>query len=269
MGLARYNSVVFSSLVTVPYTVWSIETAHYNLTQSELFSRPQNLSDFYPEFYSDRLEGWENLKDLGTSNGLKRLSNLDCIRQYATAFQTSHKDVILVIGTKEPKSKDFVVHHSIISVDTYFPEESYDWVCPRYEPPCRDQLPALEKASHSWAPYDEKVEYCYSQPIEEACQLTFSPTFVAYVLVSNALKAAILLYIALKPPAESLLVLGDAVESFLTAPDAVSTGGCLASIDDIKKKNNEEWTRPRAWVPVKRRWASAVSRRRWTVSIIV
>ncbi|KAL6364354.1 hypothetical protein LRP88_02274 [Fusarium phalaenopsidis] len=269
-----YNSVLFSSLVTVPYRVWSIETAHHNLSQSELFSRPQNLSklyyDFYPEVHTELLEEWRNLTDLGTSNGLKRLSNLECIRQYATAFQTSHQDVILVTGTKELKSKDLVMEHWSASVDVYFPEESYSWVCPStYAYPCRDRLPALEKAAENWAPYFDKVEYCYSRPAEEACQLTFSPTFIAYVLVSNALKAAILLYIALKPPAESLLVLGDAVESFLTAPDAVSAGGCLAAVSDIKKKDNNEWTRPRTWAPVKRRWASAISRRRWTVSILV
>lgn len=178
--------------------------------------------------------------------------------------------------------KDAVVLQHYVDSQGWFIEIAYDWVCSGTsfsECPfqgfdgdkevCRDKLPALEKAADDWAPFCERVEYCYSEPIEEFCQLTFSPTFIAFVLVSNALKAVILFCIALRPPEESLFVLGDAVESFLTVPDAFSGGSCLASVDDIKKKDHRDWIRPRTWSPAKRRWASAISRRRWKTSIFL
>lgn len=155
---------------------------------------------------------------------------------------------------------------------------SYDWICGNkcYLPDlgyddgaCRREIPNIKKQASDWAPYCDKVKYCYSMPIDEQCQLVFAPYFMAFVLASNAIKAATLLYIALKPPEESLFVLGDAVESFLTVSDAFSTDGCLASVADIKKNDGKDWAGPRRWRPVRRRWGAAISRRRWKVGLVM
>ncbi|RTE77655.1 hypothetical protein BHE90_007883 [Fusarium euwallaceae] len=243
-----YNSVIFSSLGTVNYQVWQVLATDYDLGQSEFFDR--------------------------TSNGLKRLENLECIRQYATSFQTSHQDVILVTAY-EPDDTPTTSNAMLSDTVTLGGSEVkfvYHWVCGSYPTKngklCHDELPALEKDAHDWRPRGYKVNYCYSQPIEGKCQLTFSLTFITFVLVSNALKAAILLYIARNPPDGSLFVLGDAVESFLTTPDAFSGDSCLASVSDIRK-DDKNWARPRPWAPIRRRWAGAISRRRWKVSIFL
>ncbi|KAI8657985.1 hypothetical protein NCS57_01178700 [Fusarium keratoplasticum] len=270
-----YNSVVFSSLVTVGYDIWEMQAPHYyNLSQSEIFARFENASGIYPKHQ----QSWVNLTKLGTSNRLEKLSNSECIRQYATSFQTSHQSLILVTGAEEPELNDQITWLSRVVINTDYIETSYNWMCGSGNCPfqdidtvsgvCRDKLPALEQEADNWSPWCDKVEYCYSQPIDETCQVTFNPTFIAFVLVSNALKAMILLYIALRPPEESLFVLGDAVESFLIVPDAFSGGSCLATADDIRK-NGGDWIRPRTWTPVNRRWAAAISRRRWKISIIL
>ncbi|KAI8714849.1 hypothetical protein NCS52_01205800 [Fusarium sp. LHS14.1] len=277
-----YNSVVFSSLGAFGYDIWTVQSTNHSLSQSEFFDRPWNVSA--DEYIRDTSPMWTNpnwteLKMLGVSGKLKKLTNLECIRQYASSLQTSHRSVILVMAPKPDTSflQNNAYWEDQINIDASTLPYAYDWICGRYpcqvyEPPgeaCHDKLPSLEKGADDWSPYCDKVKFCYSQPIEETCQVTFSPAFIAFVLVSNALKAAVLLYIALRPPEESLFVLGDAIESFLTVPDAFSADSCLASVQDIRRRGNEGWTAPRTWTPVKRRWAAAISRRRWKVSILL
>ncbi|KAM0433872.1 hypothetical protein ACHAPT_003815 [Fusarium lateritium] len=263
-----YNSVVFSSLVPVSYSIWTAHSTSNNLGQADFFQRPWNITkdaDYFAPADSWE-EDWTNLARLGASNKLKKLANRECIRQYATSFQTSHQSVILVLeATLNPDLRDRALYKIHAQSTAGGIDLVYSWICGC--PPenvddnqiCRAMVPALEKAADDWAPFCDKVEYCYSQEIDENCQLTFSPAFIAFVLVSNALKAAILFYIALRPPQESLFVLGDAVESFLTVSDAFSSDGCLASVDDIKRKDQKNWAGPRTWNPVKRRYSLSLT----------
>ncbi|KAL6360806.1 hypothetical protein LRP88_06514 [Fusarium phalaenopsidis] len=169
---------------------------------------------------------------------------MECIRQFATSFQTSHESLILVTAiAQNPELQGKATFRKNINIAPQRLETVYYWICGDsncnngYKGPCHGNMPALEKAADTWAPWCDKVEFCYSKPKEEKCQLTFSPTFMAFVLVSNTLKAIVLFYIASRPPDEALFVLGDAIESFMTVPDAFSSGGCLASVDDIRQKN--------------------------------
>ncbi|RSL94620.1 hypothetical protein CEP52_012516 [Fusarium oligoseptatum] len=251
---------------------------------SEFFNRTWSVSQDPERMSMHRMtEKWEELMRMGTSNKLTKLSNLECIRQYATSFQTPHQDVVLVTRTGlDPNLTGVATLYQFVNNYVGNIESAYEWIClgyygmgcpfdgfDKFEDVCRDKIPALEKVADDWAPFCQKVEHCYSQPIDEKCQLTFSPTFIAFVLASNALKAAILLYIALKPPMESFFVLGDAVESFLTVADAFSSDSCLVSVDDIKAKGHKDWSGARVWTPVKRRWAAAISRRRWKAGIFL
>lgn len=279
--MSSYNSVVFSSLVPVGYDIWFAQSTKPGLDQSEFLERSWNVTGV--ESYrnlSEAREEWANLTSLGASNKLRRFTNLECIRQYATPLQTSYKSLILIgADTLKPSQRDSATLRQAVDMDALAFEWAYDWVCglsscpmkgiPEYPVSCRDELPTLEKGADAWAPFCHKIAYCYSEPVEEKCQLTFSPAFMVFVLVSNALKAAILLYVALRPPEESLFVLGDAIESFLTVPDAFSSDSCLASAGDIKQKQDKNWTGPRPWTPVRRRWAAAISRRRWIVSLLL
>lgn len=106
--------------------------------------------------------------------------------------------------------------------------------------------------------------------MEERCRLNFSPPLISIVLVANALKAAILLYTALRPPEEPLFVLGDAIESYLTSPDAFSTDSCLLTAEDFRgPRTGKNWAGPREWSAIRKRWASAVTRRRWATSTVL
>ncbi|RMJ07789.1 hypothetical protein CDV36_012599 [Fusarium kuroshium] len=279
-----YNSVIYSTIVTVgDYNIWTAQSADHDLGQAEFFNRRWNVTVGEWVWSPDLNETWRRLASEGVRGKLTKLDNLECIRQYATSFQTSHQDVILVTGTKEdPDSTDTAwLTQTSVGISDLPVDEAYEWVCggstggcpvkgyDRGEHVCRDKIPVVEKNQSNWDPFCKKIEYCYSDTVDEGCQLTFSPIFMAFVLASNALKAVVLFYIALRPPENSLLVLGDAVESFLTIPDAFSNDSCLASIEDIRDNDHRNWTGPRTWFPVKRRWATVISRRRWKFSLFL
>ena len=66
----------------------------------------------------------------------------------------------------------------------------------------------------------------------------------------------------------SLVVLGDAIGSFLETPDKHTEGMSIASKDQISKSNGRwEVTKPLKWRTVRRRWWDAASSRKWWVCI--
>lgn len=258
-----YNSVLFSSFSPVDYNVWSIRTAHpHNRTAIFTPGPFANVS-------SPSTDEYEEFRKLGAAGQLRNLTNRDCISRYATSFQTSASSVLVVF--------DGVDTHTPVLHDTpTFGLETiatiYSWLCSGLgltsDALCRGRVPSLKQHSDEWAPFGihHSAAYCFSQPEKSVCRLNFSPLLVVFVLVANALKAAILLYMAVRPPDEALLVLGDAVESFLRRPYAFSRDSCLASFDLARRK---AWSGPRKWSPVRRRWAAAVSHRRWRYSALL
>lgn len=285
------------------YDIWTVDSRLENMNseQYQFFQRHWNVSDNgrtdeaikdlgkhatesakeevveeVRQIMLEEREKWKILERMGVKNELQKLTNLECIRQFATSFQTSHESLILVTAiAQDPELQGKATFRKNINIVPQRLETVYYWICgdsnctESYKGPCHGNMPALEKAADTWAPWCDTVEYCYSKPKEEKCQLTFSPTFMAFVLVSNALKAIVLFYIASRPPDEALFVLGDAIESFLTVPDAFSSGGCLASVDDIRQKNLQDWTGPRAWSLGRSLWGSAISPRRWKASMLL
>ncbi|KAF4993614.1 hypothetical protein FGRMN_6332 [Fusarium graminum] len=86
------------------------------------------------------------------------------------------------------------------------------------------------------------------------------------ILGVNLIKAAILAFIALRPPKEPLFVLGDAIQSFLKVPDESSRGSCLASAHIVKAGL---FTRPCIMNTERRRRGVAVTRLRWVLSLFM
>ncbi|KAH7115539.1 hypothetical protein EDB81DRAFT_286349 [Dactylonectria macrodidyma] len=278
-----YNSVVFSSLSTVDYIVGIVnETDSADSTFSLTFNEANRTSEFqyhrhmqyHPDMssYSEYLEDLKNLWNSARNDELQNLTTSECINKYATAFQTSRGHVLLV---GEPgfdpdwQGIPFLKRAVIFQASTG--SDAYSWICSNawIEETCRGSLPTIKKQADDWRPFDTRIKYCLSKREKERCRLNFSPPLVAIVLVSNALKAAILLYTALRPPDEPLFVLGDAIESYLTSPDAFSSDSCLVSADDLRNGIKNDWTGPREWFPVKRRWATAVTKRRWMISMLL
>lgn len=205
----------------------------------------------------------------------EHLTKIDCINQYATSFQTSRQHVLLV-SRRPGEDTDWSGiprYEDSLIFDASTGYGAYDWICKDANGPvgvdynCRTSLPTGK--DQAWKPFGDEIDYCLSKQVDPHCRLNFNPQLMAIVLISNAFKAAILLYAALRPPKEPLLVLGDAIESFLSAPDGASGGSCLASAKDVRQRAKQDWVGPRVWVPVKKKWGSAITRRRWIMSLIL
>lgn len=281
----RYNSVVFSSLTSVDYNIWSVQDAPSGA--DSIFSRPFQEIEDDPNFGHNTTYGIvrptlnqtkeiAQLWDSAKSNDGVNLTAFQCIEAYATAFQTSRGALLLVTETG-PEGKlgipDYT-YSSDFNGDQVAgcPIEVYEWICthPKGESschaPCRSLLSGVKAHADDWKPFGHRVKYCISKPVPQVCRLNFSTTLVTFVLIANGFKAAIIAYTAFSPPQEPLFVLGDAIESFLTSPDAASSNSCLVSVDDVRRKKNKENAGFRKWSLTKGRWARVANIRRWAIS---
>ncbi|RSM05201.1 hypothetical protein CEP52_006400 [Fusarium oligoseptatum] len=243
-----YNSVVFSSLSTMNYTVYRIGEQFNDPQSAEMIKRARN-------------QKWDNI------------TTEECITEYGVAFLTSRSDVILVVDQK-PKTNgsnifdEWAKYHDLTVGEGCY-STAYSWICPGMEcdpQGCLSELGKYKKEANNWRPYQDRVKYCLSKPREEICRVNFNIPVAIGVIIANAAKAIILLYVAFKPPEEPLLVLGDAIHSFLRKPDPFSKHMCLASIHDVKTQGAWASIKPSRWVSTRRRWAAAISRTRWYIS---
>ena len=256
-----YNSVVFSSLTNYDYSVFTVD---------DRLNLPEHLP-FFTYTKAQRIEHtWNRLR----AGEFDNLTNIDCMAEYATAFQTSRNHVMLVSdpgddwdGKSEIFQEELAYLGSSWVADC--PPQVYEWICPTAtcQETCRSLLPEVERNADDWRPYGYRVKYCLSEPRPQLCRLNFSVYLAAAVLAVNLFKALIIAYVAFRPPKEPLFILGDAIQSFMVSPDAFSEGSCLASADMIRKGKN--WMGPHPLSPARRRWAAAVSRRRWIFSSVV
>ncbi|KAM0421030.1 hypothetical protein ACHAPT_011101 [Fusarium lateritium] len=243
-----YNSVVFSSLSTMDYTVYIIGEQFNGNQSTEMMKRARD-------------QKWNNI------------TTEQCITDYGVAFLTSRSDLIVVVDQAPKNNKSIIFDQSHRYHDLIVGEGCYDtpysWICPDLKcnaQACLGQIPSVKKQADNWRPFDHRVKYCLSKPREEVCRVNFNIPVAIGVILANAAKAIILLYVAFRPPEEPLLVLGDAIQSFLRKPDQFSKHMCLASMDDVKTKGTWASIKSLRWVSTRRRWSAAVSRRRWYIS---
>ncbi|KAJ3529869.1 hypothetical protein NM208_g9563 [Fusarium decemcellulare] len=174
-----YNSVIFSSLSTVDYTIHSI---HKNFTSGNKV------------FQTAVIEKWDNY------------STSACLDAYATSFQTSRKDVLLVCNETEPNLlyEGIFRRYNSTQFDPNLPPlcrpSAFDWICDKTscEQPCRSQLDDIKAAADKWELDGCTVQYCLSLPVRQLCRINFN-LFVAIAVVgANMAKALILVYVALQ-----------------------------------------------------------------------
>lgn len=76
-------------------------------------------------------------------------------------------------------------------------------------------------------------------------------------------------YAQLDPNDKTLAVLGDAIESFLSKPEPLTYGSCLLNKRDVMSKETRTWKNiQRPWLQTRRKWYSAVSPRRWFLTVL-
>lgn len=277
---------------------FSIFSASYTSPDTDaIFSR--NYSDFPPlNGQADDVVALKELWALGKNGSLDELSAKECITAYGTAFQTSRGSVLLIAQawSNETAHDDLGVPtvagsstFTTNSMEAGCAPDVYEWVCgpaKSCKTPCRDKLDEVKANASDWWPFDHHIVRCFSQSDPQDCRLHFNTRIMTVVIVTNAVKVAVMLWLAFRHPPELLLVIGDAIMSFLASPDAYSTNSCLARGNDVKevlKKSRKKsgkmaeelqldptsWMGPRQWTPARHRWGAAVSRRRWKLTAIL
>lgn len=244
----RYNSVVSSSL-TVP-SEYNIVDADERLLNSEatresIFQHTANKTslDSIQETYL-----WDLLEDSHKPGNFDDFTAAECIDNYSVSFLTSRRDVILVHEALE--DEDSIIHWNT----THFIHgdgcETIGWICsllgyePRgggsrldddiwVEPPddenelCRSKLGTIRAHADDWRPNSHRIKYCLSRPMRQLCRVNFHISLAIGVIACNLIKMVILAFVVLYLAPGRLLVLGDAIQSFISRPDPFSRGRCL------------------------------------------
>jgi hypothetical protein len=243
---------------------------------------------------------------MGNSSGVfKNLSNAECISKYSGNFVTDVGELLAVthedfrmgdkIGTVGVISTAAGAGGNSIYFTGYAPA-AHTTEQPRvmgslgYLFVCADQVTrdatsfgalysdrqcnvdALFARPESWTIGEASIAYCLSEVRQERCKLQFSVAIFWLVAASNLVKVACMLWILLRIKDKNTLVtLGDAINSFLQCSDPATENQCLLSKEDIKKS---KWTPGLSMSktftgPNKVLWLRAASRWQWAACIVL
>ncbi|KAE8363430.1 hypothetical protein BDV27DRAFT_158828 [Aspergillus caelatus] len=263
-----YNSTVFSSVSANAYNVFAANGSPNGTALSVI------ESDFVD---NGNRQAVLRLHAKAQNGTLYQLENSACVNAYATAFQSTYGSLILVTGSATPAD-----HFNLVYTQQVFKTNvavvgasGYNWICEdlehhQYEwqlTPCITSLPDVQArvAENNWTVGGYKSEYCLVEEATPHCKLQYSLYLVVIVIAFNIVKAIVLCYVAFNLKDSPLLTTGDAVSSFLRAPDQCSRGRCLLSMESVRQPS--KYSRTMAFDANPRRWRSAMSRRRWSLGI--
>lgn len=201
------------------------------------------------------------IESSGRPGGLDNLTVSDCIDQYGVDYLTSREDLILIQQVSKPANEslrwetvDFpTVHH-----------EAYRWICPgmKINQTCVLSLDQVRANASDWRPYGHRVRYYLSRPLTpQLCRVNFNTWLALGVISCNLIKTCALTYMVLYLSPDRLLVLGDAIQSFLAYPDTHSKQSCLASVRHVRNSyhgNKGPWQGPMRPDSLPKHWISTL-----------
>ena len=172
------------------------------------------------------------LQEGASSDSFTRLSNSDCIRDFRVDYQSAYSAVVIITnGTEQLKNSSSLLIFHIASVlqGDEANGHSYEWMYFNLDT-LSYPLPDLDPNSWFLGP-KIKAEYCLAKNARTICTFKLLPTLLWTVLGCNLVKAICFLAL-LFTKFDPLITTGDAVASFLTAPDPTTSGlGALPAID--------------------------------------
>lgn len=155
------------------------------------------------------------------------LDNEACIKAYTQTFVWAHGDLLVI-------SLDINASVPIRFVSNSFFRYGvqYEWAYNPYQQNERNITYLLQHAA-SWvvSGYEGNtyhVQYCFSKPTEERCQVLFSIIIMGIVICCNLAKTLCMLLTLRLQRCQPLVTLGDALESFLRRADPATEAVCLA-----------------------------------------
>jgi hypothetical protein len=192
--------VVYSSLTTWSYDAFTVDEDFRLLWEDDGYYLKDDPAE--KRRVENMIAG-----DLGK---LDNLTALQCINEYAVAFQTRRRDVLLIVEVGSLITRSENPHSLLHRMDPcdYLIRSDYDWICGSYGRscfPCRSKLPEVRRQYDNWIPWGNRVKYCLSLPVKEMCRLNFDFQIAVVILAVNFIKATTLVFIALRPPKEPFI----------------------------------------------------------------
>lgn len=232
----------------------------------------------------------------------KKLTPLQCIQTYSQVFLSNHRNLVLV--TSNTSAIHANATNTVIAYQRYNFESqtAFTWICTSdpnlrkkisvpldttfdRHAPCDSYIKRIEKVADRWAPFGQPLDYCLSESIEEQCSFNGNSPIVTIIVITNAIKAVIMLIVAYHLQGNPLITLGDAIESFLDTPDETTKGVCSltrdqAALYDYVNPYRDFTSGGRRWKGVEKidakfsesslkviRWSHAASKRRWILTL--
>lgn len=285
-----YNSVVYSSLAGNEYH-WGVVTEgfldgdSFNLRNA---SSNMNLSFDLPvvgpinstmswDTSPDATEqGWadEFLQIQQNASTYERLDSESCLKAYFVPIIDNRRNLLLVSSDKN--SSNSVLAFSRSTIDNEGDTDPISWICSAEPDPDEDvcdPTPFLKDPS-SWKVYGHPIGFCLSEIADATCALKFSSVIAILVIICNLIKVVAMFYILFSVDIASTITChGDAVASFLTREDQHTLN---MNMSMANRRDFESWRLfdQGGWYSGRqnrssRRWASAVTRRRWIFSTLV
>ncbi|KAL4914499.1 hypothetical protein BDW62DRAFT_213385 [Aspergillus aurantiobrunneus] len=269
------NSTIFCTTAAYPYNVF----AGRDSLGDEAAPSIEGTAGAGDEY------AFERLHQAARNGTLQRLKSSDCVGAYATTYQTSYGDLLLVTdGSNTTDHYDMVAYQKVFDANGHIsiaPErdDPYAWLCPP-EPKttCNHYLPDIYSQidNDNWVVYGGLADYtvasCLSLKLPEHCKLQYSLPLTLIVIATNVVKAAIMLYMSVRNPEPPMLTTGDAVASFLRQPDRTTLGRCLLPGAEVSRVTSQDVSTS-LYTPLayegRRRWFSTVSFCRWALIFIL
>lgn len=148
------------------------------------------------------------------------------------------------------------------------------------EPDCTSS-----RAYNSQLTRSHTIDHCMTLPVEETCQLFFSPPICLIVIGCSIIKLICALLAAREERDDIFLTTGDAIASFLANPDPTTEGACLLS-KSLVKKRAQGWRKYKGserksldclenkqedplLLPPRKRWFQAATISRWVYTLLL
>ncbi|KAL4972308.1 hypothetical protein BDW66DRAFT_164259 [Aspergillus desertorum] len=286
-----YNSTVYAALSANGYDVFVANSSFASLT-------PLDVTTVYDVDYK---LSWDGNRDVSATRllasaqagNLTPMTPQECISAYGTSWQSKYGSLVLISDAfNGSMSAIHLVERQLAPWVGNNEDDPFGWICadkrhaPTPDHRCKYYLGDVRaKADSTWVVKGYRVEYCLVETAAEKCTLEFSLPLASVVIATNLVKAVLIILASLILESTQLLTVGDAVASFLRAPDELTRERCLLTSDMIVKERRtmllaayrsypdqqEPALEPEEDLPIKysaerkRRWSS-VSAARWVFS---
>jgi hypothetical protein len=290
--------VVYATTTAYEYYAAVVTTDFFqggSWTTSTLGPKMSGMYGNIPPNPSAEWQSWMQ----GVQNGDIQLSKLDnkaCVQTYATPFVTNSGNLILITDARNPNTFTYD-NNTLLTVNQgvynqsgrYRSYASYNWMCAESSmddtwglapscssirnDPAKFTIDIWTNNNYSGViggnSHPFLIDSCLSQTLEQQCTVEASLVLLGVVIAFVSCKLLCMFWVLWQLKEHPLVVIGDAITSFVKEPDTNTKGACLGISSDFN--HTQSWLRlsPRKWSPKLRRWSHNVSRGQWATCILL